>query len=90
MRLQLDTTTIGSGSIDRTAAEAPAGNHASQGSRPDDSGDRVTFSATSSALTKLSAVHAERLARLTHAVQNGTYDVASSALSSALIAGSNR
>ena len=90
MRLQLDTTAMGSGNIDRTAADAPSNVHGTRSSRLDESADKVSFSTTSSALTKLSAMHAERLARLTQAVQKGTYDVTSSALSRALIAGAHK
>jgi anti-sigma28 factor (negative regulator of flagellin synthesis) len=85
MRLQLDSTQLSS--VDNRAAEAVSGN--GQSSRAAysraGSGDTISLSGASNALNQFATHRAARIQQLTAAVQSGSYNVSSSALSSAIV-----
>jgi anti-sigma28 factor (negative regulator of flagellin synthesis) len=86
MRLQLDSSQLST--VDNRAAEAVTeGGQAARGasSRGAGAGDSIALSGVSNALHQFSADRSARIQQLTAAVQNGSYHVSSSALSSAIV-----
>jgi anti-sigma28 factor (negative regulator of flagellin synthesis) len=86
MRLQLDSSQLST--VDNRAAEAVTeSGHAARGasSRGAGAGDSISLSGASNALNQFAAHRSARIQQLTAAVQNGSYHVPSSALSSAIV-----
>jgi anti-sigma28 factor (negative regulator of flagellin synthesis) len=98
MRLQLDSSQISTADnranvdsraiVDNRAAEAvtKSGDAAHGASaRGAGAGDSISLSGASNALNQFTAHRSARIQQLTAAVQNGSYHVSSSALSSAIV-----
>lgn len=86
MRLQLDSTqlsTVGNQATEGVADSGQASRAAA--SRSAGAGDSISLSGASNALNQFAADRTARIQQLTAAVQNGTYQVSSSALSSAIV-----
>jgi hypothetical protein len=90
MRLQLDSTLLGTGAT--KAGEAtqavPSGGKSADASRIGDAGagaDSIHISGPSSALNRLSADRAVRIQELTAQVQGGTYLVSSPRVSRSIV-----
>ena len=86
MRLQLDSSQLST--VDNRAAEAVTeSGQAVRGAsaRGAGAGDTISLSGASNALNQFTAHRSARLQQLTAAVQNGSYHVSSSALSSAIV-----
>jgi len=86
MRLQLDSSQLSN--VDNRAAEAVAENgHAARAAsaRGAGAGDSISLSGTSNALNQFETHRSARIQQLTAAVQNGSYHVSTSALSSAIV-----
>ena len=85
MRLQLDSSQLST--VENRAAEAVSDN--GQSSRANSSragaGDTISLSGVSNALNQFATDRSARIQQLTAAVQNGSYNVSSSALSSAIV-----
>jgi anti-sigma28 factor (negative regulator of flagellin synthesis) len=86
MRLQLDSTALGS--AESRPIQQSSGLGQTAGRTPDGarSGDSVGISGTSAALSRLSADRAARIQQLTAAVRNDTYKVPAAALGQAILA----
>ena len=86
MRLQLDSSqlsTVGNQAAETVTESGQAARGAS--ARGAGAGDSISLSGASNALNQFSTDHAARIQQLTAAVQNGSYRVSSSALSSAIV-----
>ncbi len=90
MRLQLDSVVTGTGTArpEETARTIPAGGSAADSRRIGNDyqgADSIRISGPSSALNTLATQRAARIEQLTGQVQSGTYNVAASAVSKAMI-----
>ena len=85
MRLQLDSSQLST--VENRSAEAVSEN--GQSSRAANSragaGDSISLSGASNALNQFTMDRAAKIQQLTAAVQNGSYQVSSSAVSSAIV-----
>jgi anti-sigma28 factor (negative regulator of flagellin synthesis) len=86
MRLQLDSSSIGPGSVGGTAP-AEASGHSAPGARATTGGaqDSSAVSGTSALLNSLATERNSRIQQLTQSVQNGSYQVSSAAVSHAIV-----
>jgi anti-sigma28 factor (negative regulator of flagellin synthesis) len=86
MRLQLDSSVTGAGDAGQAAAVGGAGSNSRRVGYGGSGGqDSIQISGASSALNTFSSDRAARIAQLTTAVQNGSYQVSSSAVSRAIV-----
>ena len=87
MRLQLDSTSLGSTGASQISSTENAGHGLknSTASSASASGDSISISTTSNILGRASASRAARLEQLTQAVQSGTYRVSTAAVSRAIV-----
>lgn len=85
MRLQLDSTQLSS--VDNRPAEAvgEAGQSGRGHASAAGAGDSISLSGASSALSQFATDRAARVQRLTAAVQSGSYQVSSAAVSAAIV-----
>jgi anti-sigma28 factor (negative regulator of flagellin synthesis) len=86
MRLQLDSSPIGTGNVGGTAPAEPTGHSArSGGASAPGTQDSSSVSGISSLLNDLSTQRAARIQQLTGLVQSGSYNVSSTAISHSLV-----
>jgi anti-sigma28 factor (negative regulator of flagellin synthesis) len=86
MRLQLDSSVTGAGDAGHTVSPGGAGSDSRRvGYGSSGAQDSIQISGASSALSSFSCDRASRIAQLTTAVQNGSYQVSSSAISRAVV-----
>ncbi|HWE49113.1 MAG TPA: flagellar biosynthesis anti-sigma factor FlgM [Bryobacteraceae bacterium] len=86
MRLQLDSSSIGTGNVTGTASTEAAGNsRRAGGANVSDTQDTSSVSGISSLLSNLSAERAARVQQLAAQVQGGTYNVPSAAIGHAMV-----
>ena len=86
MRLQLDSSVTGAGDAGQATAVGGAGSNSRRVGYGGSGGqDSIQISGASSALNTFSSDRAARIAQLTTAVQNGSYQVSSSAVSRAIV-----
>jgi len=85
MRLQLDSTQLSS--VENRQADAVGANGSARNAYAQSSGagDTIGLSGVSNALHQFTTDRAARLQQLASAVQNGSYRVSSSAVSSAIV-----
>jgi anti-sigma28 factor (negative regulator of flagellin synthesis) len=87
MRLQLDSTAAGGpGGVGQTIPAGGSGSNSNRvGASSSGSGDSIQISGASSALNRLAADRTAQIQQLTSAVQNGSYQVSSSLIGSAIV-----
>jgi anti-sigma28 factor (negative regulator of flagellin synthesis) len=85
MRLQLDTSSLGLNAAGSSAATATARSSNGSQNQSGVTGDTASLSGTSSLLNQAALDRAARIAHLTSAVRDGSYDVPSIAVSRAIV-----
>jgi len=86
MRLQLDSSQLSTAGKQAAEAVTDSGQASrASSSRSAGAGDTISLSGASNALNQFATERAGRIQQLAAAVQNGSYHVSSSALSSAIV-----
>lgn len=86
MRIQLDSSVTGAGDAGQAVSVGGPGSDSRRvGYGSSGAQDSIQISGASNALSSFSSDRAARIAQLTTAVQNGSYQVSSSAVSQAIV-----